>query len=88
MNRYDVLSNDLRSLTASFSSDLSHEFKNPLASIRAAADVALDNNDTEELKQFLFMINGLNLYLNYVVVVLPPCILLSVILLFVCKSLI
>ncbi len=38
---------DHLSATESLASDLSHEFKNPLASIRATTEVALDENDHE-----------------------------------------
>jgi len=39
--------------TESLASDLSHEFKNPLASIRATTEVALDENDPEVRLQML-----------------------------------
>ena len=39
--------------TESLASDLSHEFKNPLASIRATTEVALDENDPEVRVQML-----------------------------------
>ncbi len=40
----------------SFASDLSHEFKNPLASIRSAAEVALEAGTKEERLRFLDMV--------------------------------
>jgi two-component system sensor histidine kinase ChvG len=40
----------------SFASDLSHEFKNPLASIRTATEMALDVDEPEERRRFLAMI--------------------------------
>jgi two-component system sensor histidine kinase ChvG len=42
--------------TESFAADLSHEFKNPLAAIRTAADVALDVEDPGDRHRFLTMI--------------------------------
>jgi two-component system sensor histidine kinase ChvG len=38
-----------------FASDLSHEFKNPLASIRSAAEIALEAGDKKERAKFLDM---------------------------------
>ena len=40
----------------SFAADVSHEFKNPLASIRTAAETAGELEDPEEQRQFLTMI--------------------------------
>ncbi len=37
----------------SFASDVSHEFKNPLASIRSAMDVASESEDREEIQRFM-----------------------------------
>ena len=39
-----------------FASDVSHEFKNPLASIRAAAETALQSEDSSERARFLGML--------------------------------
>ena len=39
-----------------FASDVSHEFKNPLASIRAAAETALQSEDSTERARFLGML--------------------------------
>ena len=39
-----------------FSSDVSHEFKNPLASIRAAAETALHSEDPAERARFMVML--------------------------------
>ncbi|MBN1525263.1 MAG: HAMP domain-containing protein [Spirochaetales bacterium] len=39
----------------SFAADLSHEFKNPLASIRSATEIAMDADDKAERKKFLLM---------------------------------
>lgn len=39
-----------------FATDLSHEFKNPLASIRSAAELAASTNSEDEQKRFLKMI--------------------------------
>ncbi|MBN2736687.1 MAG: HAMP domain-containing protein [Spirochaetales bacterium] len=60
------LSNSLETITLrlkkhinfieSFAADLSHEFKNPLASIRSAADIALEAQDPKERQHFLNMI--------------------------------
>ena len=44
--------------TEAFASDVSHEFKNPLAAIRTAADMALEVSDPEEQRRFLGMIQG------------------------------
>ncbi len=40
----------------SFAADISHEFKNPLASIRSATDIALEADNREERIKFLRMI--------------------------------
>ncbi len=40
-------------LTESFSADVSHEFKNPLASIRSATELALDSDDAGERRHLL-----------------------------------
>jgi two-component system sensor histidine kinase ChvG len=40
----------------SFAADISHEFKNPLASIRSATDIALEADNKEERIKFLRMI--------------------------------
>lgn len=42
--------------TESFAADVSHEFKNPLAAIRSATDMALDVDDPKERRRFLAMI--------------------------------
>ena len=39
-----------------FASDVSHEFKNPLASIRAAAETALQSGDSAERARFMVML--------------------------------
>ena len=39
-----------------FASDVSHEFKNPLASIRAAAETASQSDDPDERQRFLAML--------------------------------
>jgi two-component system sensor histidine kinase ChvG len=39
-----------------FASDVSHEFKNPLASIRAAAETASQSDDPDERQRFLSML--------------------------------
>jgi two-component system, OmpR family, sensor histidine kinase ChvG len=39
-----------------FASDVSHEFKNPLASIRAAAETALQSEDSAERARFMVML--------------------------------
>lgn len=44
------------SFIESFSADLSHEMKNPLASIRSAAEISLTTKDRKEQKRFLEMI--------------------------------
>ncbi|MBN2535051.1 MAG: sensor N-terminal transmembrane domain-containing protein [Spirochaetales bacterium] len=43
------------SFIESFASDLSHEFKNPLASIRSAIDIALETDKKEDREHFLNM---------------------------------
>jgi len=43
-------------LTESFSADVSHEFKNPLASIRSATELALGSGDPGERRRLLDMI--------------------------------
>jgi two-component system sensor histidine kinase ChvG len=40
----------------SFASDVSHEFKNPLASIRSAAEIANSSRDPDERRAMLFMV--------------------------------
>jgi two-component system sensor histidine kinase ChvG len=42
--------------TESFAADVSHEFKNPLAAIRSATDMALEVDEPEERRRFLTMI--------------------------------
>lgn len=42
--------------TESFAADVSHEFRNPLASIRTAVDMALEVEDPEERRRFLEMV--------------------------------
>jgi len=42
--------------TESFAADVSHEFKNPLAAIRSATDMALEVDDPDERRRFLIMI--------------------------------
>jgi two-component system sensor histidine kinase ChvG len=42
--------------TESFAADVSHEFKNPLAAIRTATDMALEVDDPDERRRFLTMI--------------------------------
>ncbi len=49
------LDTHLRS-TEAFAADVSHEFKNPLASIRTATDMALENVTPDERRRFLQMI--------------------------------
>lgn len=44
--------------TEAFASDVSHEFKNPLAAIRTAADMALEVSEPDEQRRFLGMIQG------------------------------
>lgn len=43
-------------LTESFAADVSHEFRNPLASIRSAVDMALEVDDPDERRRFLEMV--------------------------------
>jgi len=66
MDEIGDLSRSLTSLTKrleqhimfieTFAADISHEFKNPLASIRSATDIALDTDKKEERIKFLKMI--------------------------------
>ena len=49
------LEQHLRS-TEAFAADVSHEFKNPLASIRTATDMALEDVEPRERRRFLAMI--------------------------------
>jgi two-component system sensor histidine kinase ChvG len=42
--------------TESFAADVSHEFRNPLAAIRSATDMALEVDDPDERRHFLTMI--------------------------------
>jgi two-component system sensor histidine kinase ChvG len=42
--------------TEAFAADVSHEFKNPLAAIRTATDMALEDVSPEERRRFLLMI--------------------------------
>ena len=49
------LEEHLRS-TEAFAADVSHEFKNPLASIRTATDMALEVDEPAERRRFLMMI--------------------------------
>ena len=42
--------------TESFAADVSHEFKNPLAAIRSATDMALEVDDPDQRRRFLTMI--------------------------------
>jgi two-component system sensor histidine kinase ChvG len=51
----EQLEQHLRSADA-FASDVSHEFKNPLASIRTATDMALEDVEPGERRRFLVMI--------------------------------
>jgi len=44
--------------TESFAADVSHEFKNPLAAIRSATEMALEVDDPEERHRFLTMIQN------------------------------
>jgi two-component system sensor histidine kinase ChvG len=44
------------SFTESFAADVSHEFKNPLAAIRSATDMALEVDEDDERRRFLTMI--------------------------------
>jgi two-component system sensor histidine kinase ChvG len=44
--------------TESFAADVSHEFKNPLASIRSATEMALEVDDAEQRKRFLVMVQN------------------------------
>jgi two-component system sensor histidine kinase ChvG len=44
--------------TESFAADVSHEFKNPLAAIRTATEMALEVEDPEERRRFLTMIQN------------------------------
>lgn len=43
-------------LTEAFAADVSHEFRNPLASIRTAVDMALEIDDPEQRRHFLEMV--------------------------------
>jgi len=51
------LEQHLRS-TEAFAADVSHEFKNPLASIRTATDMALEDVEPSERRRFLTMIQN------------------------------
>jgi two-component system sensor histidine kinase ChvG len=42
----------------SFAADLSHEFKNPLAAIRSATELAADSEAPEERRRFLRLVEG------------------------------
>jgi len=44
--------------TESFAADVSHEFKNPLASIRTATELALEADSADERRRFLTMIQS------------------------------
>jgi two-component system sensor histidine kinase ChvG len=44
--------------TESFAADVSHEFKNPLAAIRSATEMALEVDDPEERRRFLTMVQN------------------------------
>ena len=44
--------------TESFAADVSHEFKNPLAAIRSATEMALEGEDPDERRRFLTMIQN------------------------------
>lgn len=44
------------SFIESFASDLSHEFKNPLASIRSAIEIVLETDKKEDREHFLLMV--------------------------------